>query len=285
MFSREEVQLLWNITNLCAEARSERDLIGILQGPLRAILPHGCSAYGLCRPSTDTVLRVQNIDFPAGFVQGHAQAGASLASPLAAQWKREGRVSHLAAGGGTAAAGQAMTRSALFEAWHERLRAYGLRSITAHGATDHARDLSSYFAFGNTGQELSERDRTLVSIIVPHLHNALLALPQPAPAAAAVAIQAPVAAPDSASGDARPEPPAGLVPGHLSGREVEVLKWVQVGKTNYEIGLILSISEFTVKNHMQRILNKLNASNRAHAISKATHVGLIAPVWRSPQAC
>ena len=52
----------------------------------------------------------------------------------------------------------------------------------------------------------------------------------------------------------------------LSVREVEILQWVALGKTNSEIGKILKISEFTVKNHMQRIFKKMDVSNRAQAV-------------------
>ncbi len=52
----------------------------------------------------------------------------------------------------------------------------------------------------------------------------------------------------------------------LSGREIEILQWVTLGKTNPEIGKILKISEYTVKNHMQRIFKKMNVSNRAQAV-------------------
>lgn len=54
----------------------------------------------------------------------------------------------------------------------------------------------------------------------------------------------------------------------LSAREVEIMDWVRKGKTNNEIGQILDISIFTVKNHLQRIFKKLNVFNRAQAIAK-----------------
>lgn len=54
----------------------------------------------------------------------------------------------------------------------------------------------------------------------------------------------------------------------LSGREAEIMDWVTQGKTNQEIGMILDISAFTVKNHLQRIFKKLNVLNRAQAVSK-----------------
>ncbi len=54
----------------------------------------------------------------------------------------------------------------------------------------------------------------------------------------------------------------------LSAREIEILSWVAMGKTNADIGAILGISEFTVKNHLQRVFRKLNVSNRAQAVSR-----------------
>lgn len=61
---------------------------------------------------------------------------------------------------------------------------------------------------------------------------------------------------------------------HLSTREREVLYWVSLGKTNWEIGVILDISLHTVKNHMKSILAKLSASNRTHATQRAKSLGI-----------
>ncbi len=55
---------------------------------------------------------------------------------------------------------------------------------------------------------------------------------------------------------------------NLTAREAEILRWVALGKTNSEIGSILGISSFTVKNHVQRILKKLDVSNRTQAVGK-----------------
>ncbi|ACT48704.1 XrtB/PEP-CTERM-associated transcriptional regulator EpsA [Methylotenera mobilis] len=58
------------------------------------------------------------------------------------------------------------------------------------------------------------------------------------------------------------------VTGILSEREISIMEWVKAGKTNQEIGIILDISSFTVKNHMQRILKKLDVLNRAQAVTQ-----------------
>ncbi|MGO1499893.1 MAG: XrtB/PEP-CTERM-associated transcriptional regulator EpsA [Marinobacter sp.] len=54
---------------------------------------------------------------------------------------------------------------------------------------------------------------------------------------------------------------------NLTPREVEIMKWVGAGKTNEVIGVILNISIFTVKNHLKRIFEKLEVTNRAQAVS------------------
>ena len=58
------------------------------------------------------------------------------------------------------------------------------------------------------------------------------------------------------------------IPRAMSAREEEILLWVAAGKTNDEISKILAISSFTVKNHLQRIMRKLNATNRTEAVAK-----------------
>ena len=53
----------------------------------------------------------------------------------------------------------------------------------------------------------------------------------------------------------------------LSIREREVLQWIASGKTNDEIGGILGLSIYIIKNNVQRIFRKLNVSNRAQAVA------------------
>jgi DNA-binding CsgD family transcriptional regulator len=52
----------------------------------------------------------------------------------------------------------------------------------------------------------------------------------------------------------------------LSPREREVFHWLEMGKTNEEIGIILGISRHTVKNHLEKIFQKLGVNNRCEAV-------------------
>lgn len=61
----------------------------------------------------------------------------------------------------------------------------------------------------------------------------------------------------------------------LSGREMEVLDCLARGMTTVQIATELYISDNTVKTHVRHILEKLQASNRAEAVSKAIQMGLI----------
>jgi DNA-binding NarL/FixJ family response regulator len=61
----------------------------------------------------------------------------------------------------------------------------------------------------------------------------------------------------------------------LSDRELEVLGCLAEGQTTQQIAACLFISENTVKTHIRHILEKLEASNRTEAVSKAIQLKLI----------
>ena len=61
----------------------------------------------------------------------------------------------------------------------------------------------------------------------------------------------------------------------LTPRELQILKQMAIGKSNKEIGQVLYISEYTVKNHVKSILKKLNAMGRTEAIAIASGRGLV----------
>ena len=61
----------------------------------------------------------------------------------------------------------------------------------------------------------------------------------------------------------------------LSAREREVLLWAKAGKTDWEIGMILNISERMVHAHMQSASHKLNAVNRTSTVVNALRAGEI----------
>lgn len=61
----------------------------------------------------------------------------------------------------------------------------------------------------------------------------------------------------------------------LSAREVEVLALVAAGNSNREIGARLSVTEETAKAHLKRIIAKLGANDRTHAVTLALARGIL----------
>jgi DNA-binding CsgD family transcriptional regulator len=59
----------------------------------------------------------------------------------------------------------------------------------------------------------------------------------------------------------------------LSPREEDVLRWVAVGLRNAEVAERLSISEETVKTHLNRIFKKLGVRDRVELVLYAARTG------------
>jgi DNA-binding CsgD family transcriptional regulator len=62
---------------------------------------------------------------------------------------------------------------------------------------------------------------------------------------------------------------------HPTGRELEVLRWTLAGKTAWEVGMLLGISERTAAIHANRATHKLGCVGKHQAALKAMQLGLI----------
>jgi transcriptional regulator EpsA len=128
------------------------------------------------------------------------------------------------------------------------LRQPGAPNAIVHGVLDPSGKPASLYLWAAGPGELDRQSAQLVELIVPFVHAAWMRT-----------LARPMA--DRVVADETVD--------RLTRREREILRWVHVGKSNYEIGAILGISPLTVKNHVQHILRKLNVHNRTHAIGRA----------------
>ena len=74
-------------------------------------------------------------------------------------------------------------------------------------------------------------------------------------------------------GEAPPKSPA---PDHLTGRELDVLRLLAIGRGNADIALALAIGQSTVATHVHNILTKTGCANRTEAAAYAVRLGLLA---------
>jgi two-component system NarL family response regulator len=61
----------------------------------------------------------------------------------------------------------------------------------------------------------------------------------------------------------------------LTSREMEVLRLMATGKSNKEIGVVLNVSEGTIKVHVNHILQKLAVESRTEAATVALRRGIV----------
>lgn len=65
-----------------------------------------------------------------------------------------------------------------------------------------------------------------------------------------------------------------VAPDHLTGRELEVLRLLAIGRSNGDIATALGISQSTVASHVHNILSKTGCENRTEAAAYAARNGL-----------
>lgn len=147
-----------------------------------------------------------------------------------------------------------MREAAALAPFQDELRLLGFDNVLVHGSGPVPGGATVFALFGMP-QRPGARHAYFVELVLPHLHLALLRLPN---RAQPVASRTPVEAARS-----------------LSSREMEILRWLAEGKSNFEVGCILGISAATVKNHLQRIYRALGVSNRAHALARCTALRLL----------
>jgi DNA-binding NarL/FixJ family response regulator len=70
-----------------------------------------------------------------------------------------------------------------------------------------------------------------------------------------------------------PRPP---VPDNLTGRELDVLRLLAIGRGNADIAMALAIGQSTVATHVHNILTKTGCANRTEAAAYAVRLGLLA---------
>jgi transcriptional regulator EpsA len=147
-----------------------------------------------------------------------------------------------------------------YERFRGTLERCSLENFVVHGARNVDGTTGAYFVLAGIPHAFGARHAYLFHLIMPHLRKTLERI------LASECRQQILEAPDT--------PPA-AAKRLLTQREVNVLQLVQAGEGNKEIGIILKISPATVKNHMQNILKKLRAQNRAQAVSQAISLKLL----------
>ena len=232
----EQLRFLRAIAS-AVDVRRRNQMFRWLEGEFQTVLPHRLLVCTLIDGGGNPLLidHFSSSPIPNEVLQEICAEGKGLISDLGETWLRSGARPLVL-----------VPSSERYVPFNSELTRLGLRACAVHGVLDHNKAPGSQFYFFGVPTDRPTHIAYLLELLVPYLHTALIR----------------VSASDQESGEA-----AGRA--LLSDREVSILELVQHGKNNVEIAAELVISPLTVKNHVQRILRKLGANNRAQAVGKA----------------
>ncbi|MBC7940583.1 MAG: hypothetical protein H7Z19_12600 [Chitinophagaceae bacterium] len=142
----------------------------------------------------------------------------------------------------------------------DELLASGIRELLVHGVSrPHRADaIETIFVFASRDVAIEQEHLHAMALLGPHLH---LTYRRMLSFELSLGPQSPVR---PANG---PLPPSDVR--LLTKRELQILTLIRDGLSNAQIGERLEISPLTAKNHVQGLLRKLGASNRAQAVARA----------------
>lgn len=248
--SDENLERYFRVVREGVAVRSHSDLLRWLQGEVQHYLPHeimlaiwsdaGTNHFRHDLVSALPGVRTEHL---------HSENLLALQRGLYGCWVELGKVPfRLSLGACGFRFGDRGPPCAFGEALH------GMRSLLVHGITDERGNQDCLYAIFSSNDNLNDSTLSAMDNLLPYLDAALRRV---TPLTRRHHIVPPLAEIQQSSEKHG-----------LSAREVEILDWVRVGKTNSEIASILGISVYTVKNHLRSIFKKLDVYNRTQAASK-----------------
>jgi transcriptional regulator EpsA len=244
--NRAELDML--LVNLEAAVRVSKrsDFFSWVQGVFQGIVGHDLLICALPEPDT----RAFRMEWMSSRPLGEALfaelcgPGVGLTYRLIAAWEKTGWYPLLLDA----------SRPSATDALTAEVRRLQLGQVAAHGVPDAIGRAAGFFLFSwLSGRGSLDHTRAL-RLMVPHLYAAWSRA--------------------NCESDDQHALNRMVTREVLTPREVEILNWVEQGKRNSEIAQILAISHLTVKNHVQKILRKLDVQNRAQAVAKGINLNL-----------
>jgi transcriptional regulator EpsA len=248
--TRTELDTLLVNIEAATRVKKRTDFFSWVQGVFQGMISHEVLVCGLTHP----VARGLRLEWVGSFPSTEerladlCRADGGVIPALIPLWER-GEREPLLLGGALAPELKALGQPLL-----EQIRKLDLDNVAAHGLPGFDGQPSAFFAFFKLPGQPGEREGRMLHLLLPYLHAAWLRASCEQP-------------------EHSPSPSIRLRE-VLTLREREILNWVEKGKSNNEIAQILSISHLTVKNHVQKILRKLNVQNRAQAVAKGISLNL-----------
>ncbi|MHB0986603.1 MAG: XrtB/PEP-CTERM-associated transcriptional regulator EpsA [Sulfuricella sp.] len=245
----EDQEHLVSVIDSSLRVMNQHHFFSWSQGIVQNLLPHEILVCGIAT-GVESPMRFKRFSSSRYFGDAHFSAvchpDGGLLPRMIARSNETGRPCMLGAGA---------SKRHYDEAWLPLLERSELRNAAADGQRGPDGRLKSYFCFSRVALPLGPRVEYLLQLLVPFLDTAFSRVLS------------------------NEEPDHGIDCPHsvppVTMREVQILNYIKLGKTNQQIAEALNLSPLTVKNHVQKTLKKLKANNRSHAVARAINFGLL----------
>ena len=242
LFGKKQLQDFLEISHYTSRLRTPDD-VNIVLERIQKLLPFGQIIGGLAQLNSEgrfeQYARVYNVSYPNDWLYVYAKNGYAEVDPVFLALMRQ-------SGGQIWKNTYEGVKQRKQQSFIEEARAFGLTNGVT--VSQHAQNMVSFFSFAGDCEEDNRRFLPVIQYLLEHVHEVLF---EYRPVA-----NTPLTAP-------------------LSPREITVLNWMKLGKTNGEIAMIIGISERTVRFHAERIYVKLDVTSRAQAVACAMEQGLL----------
>jgi transcriptional regulator EpsA len=250
--SAEHLDRYYRIITEAISIRRHNELLAWLQGELQYYLPHEIliAAWG---DFTTNLICYDIVSALPGIRTEYSnpQTLSPLLKGLFNRWVELGKSPYtLGVGDSGFLLEKGASQCALVKALQD------MRALLVHGLTDERSNQNCLYMIFSSERKLHEA-LDAMQLLLPYLDTALCQV-------------TPLIHPESDTPVLTEQPKDKEYLG-LSKREIEIMTWVRMGKTNHEIASILGISIFTVKNHLQHIFKALDVNTRMEAVSKVVH--------------
>lgn len=238
---------LMNIFERSTEVQDSDAFLTLINTEVQAVMRHESMVCGVggMSPNGNYAHKAIQHNYPEQYFYDLVNTDGRVDSPLMQRWRSTQAPVIFQSG---------RDDSEYPQEWISLFNKYDLRNTVAHGMRDVQRTFATYFIFSRIPGAVGEREIYLLKMLTPHLHLALVR--------SLGTIQEFIWI-------------AGTPHDALSERQKEILRWINEGKTNWEIAKILDMTEKNVKYHIEQIFSKLNVTSRNKAVAKAMLLGII----------
>lgn len=255
--STAQAEAIVRLVESAPQVRRRYQFFVWLQSHVKALLPHEVAVCGAWQRQHKALLLepFHAVPVPAMALAQFASADGPLVQAMLQAWAAQG--------GRPVALDLRRLVAPLPAASLQAVLDAGLHHWLVHAVSRPYRphELESLFLFAAPDARAATANLAWLELLLPHLHSTCQRM-QMTEREMGTALAMPQAR----------EPISGA---QVTARERQILGWVREGMSNQQIGEVLDISALTVKNHVQKILRKLGAANRAQAVAKAMSMNLL----------